>query len=102
MVGVALTFAVLDLTGSISDLGDVFAARTIPLITQGVDRRRAACASAEAAAASTGVQPHVQPLRASSPRSLPCACPRSPSQPERSSPASARDGQSVVGDDPAA
>jgi len=32
MVGVALAFAVLDLTGSISDLGYVFAARTIPLV----------------------------------------------------------------------
>jgi predicted MFS family arabinose efflux permease len=32
MVGVALAFAVLDLTGSISDLGLVFAARTIPLV----------------------------------------------------------------------
>jgi MFS family permease len=32
MVGVALSFAVLDLTGSISDLGLVFAARTIPTV----------------------------------------------------------------------
>jgi MFS family permease len=32
MVGVALAFAVLDLTGSITDLGYVFAARTIPLV----------------------------------------------------------------------
>jgi MFS family permease len=32
MVGVALAFAVLDLTGSVSDLGYVFAARTIPLV----------------------------------------------------------------------
>jgi MFS family permease len=32
MVGVALAFAVLDLTGSIADLGLVFAARTIPLV----------------------------------------------------------------------
>ncbi len=32
MVGVALAFAVLDLTGSITDLGIVFAARTIPLV----------------------------------------------------------------------
>src|SRR2546422_89464 len=32
MVGVALAFAVLDLTGSASDLGYVFAARTIPLV----------------------------------------------------------------------
>jgi MFS family permease len=32
MVGVALAFAVLDLTGSIGDLGLVFAARTIPLV----------------------------------------------------------------------
>jgi predicted MFS family arabinose efflux permease len=32
MVGVALSFAVLELTGSISDLGYVFAARTIPLV----------------------------------------------------------------------
>src|SRR5205085_9005220 len=32
MVGVALSFAVLGLTGSVSDLGYVFAARTIPLI----------------------------------------------------------------------
>jgi MFS family permease len=32
MVGVALSFAVLDLTGSVSDLGFVFAARTIPLV----------------------------------------------------------------------
>jgi MFS family permease len=32
MTGVALSFAVLDLTGSVSDLGFVFAARAIPLI----------------------------------------------------------------------
>ena len=32
MVGVALAFAVLDLTGSVSDLGLVLAARTIPLV----------------------------------------------------------------------
>lgn len=32
MVGVALSFAVLDLTGSVTDLGLVFAARTIPLV----------------------------------------------------------------------
>jgi MFS family permease len=32
MVGVALAFAVLDLTGSASDLGIVLAARTIPLV----------------------------------------------------------------------
>jgi hypothetical protein len=32
MVGVALAFAVLDLTGSATDLGLVFAARTIPLV----------------------------------------------------------------------
>src|SRR5207302_9011363 len=32
IVGVALSFAVLDLTGSVSDLGYVFAARTIPLV----------------------------------------------------------------------
>jgi MFS family permease len=32
MVGVALAFAVLDLTGSVTDLGLVFAARTIPLL----------------------------------------------------------------------
>ena len=32
MVGVALAFAVLDLTGSVTDLGLVFAARTIPLV----------------------------------------------------------------------
>lgn len=32
MVGVALAFAVLDLTGSVSDLGYVFAGRTIPLV----------------------------------------------------------------------
>lgn len=32
MVGVALSFAVLDLTGSVTDLGVVFAARTIPLV----------------------------------------------------------------------
>jgi predicted MFS family arabinose efflux permease len=32
IVGVALAFAVLDLTGSVSDLGLVFAARTIPLV----------------------------------------------------------------------
>jgi len=32
IVGVALAFAVLDLTGSVSDLGYVFAARTIPLV----------------------------------------------------------------------
>jgi predicted MFS family arabinose efflux permease len=32
MVGVALSFAILDLTGSVSDLGFVFAARTIPLV----------------------------------------------------------------------
>jgi MFS family permease len=32
MTGVALSFAVLDLTGSVSDLGLVFAARTIPLV----------------------------------------------------------------------
>ena len=32
MVGVALAFAVLDLTGSIGDLGLVFAARTIPMV----------------------------------------------------------------------
>jgi hypothetical protein len=32
MVGVALAFGVLDLTGSVSDLGYVFAARTIPLV----------------------------------------------------------------------
>jgi MFS family permease len=32
MVGVALAFAVLDLTGSVTDLGIVFAARTIPLV----------------------------------------------------------------------
>ena len=33
MVGVALAFAVLELTGSASDLGIVLAARTIPLVT---------------------------------------------------------------------
>src|ERR671924_757847 len=32
VVAVALAFAVLDLTGSASDLGFVFAARTIPLV----------------------------------------------------------------------
>ena len=32
IVGVALSFAVLDLTGSVSDLGYVFASRTIPLV----------------------------------------------------------------------
>ncbi|HEX9416152.1 MAG TPA: MFS transporter [Gaiellaceae bacterium] len=32
MVAVALSFAILDLTGSVSDLGFVFAARSIPLI----------------------------------------------------------------------
>jgi MFS family permease len=32
MVGVAVSFAVLDLTGSVSDLGFVFAARTVPLV----------------------------------------------------------------------
>lgn len=32
MVGVALAFAVLDLTGSVTDLGIVFAARLIPLV----------------------------------------------------------------------
>src|SRR5919106_3754951 len=32
MVGVALAFAVLDLTGSASDLGIVLAARTVPLV----------------------------------------------------------------------
>jgi MFS family permease len=32
MVGVALAFAVLDLTGSVGDLGIVFAARTVPLV----------------------------------------------------------------------
>jgi MFS family permease len=32
MVGVALSFAVLDLTGSVSDLGLVLAAQTIPLV----------------------------------------------------------------------
>ncbi len=32
MVGVALAFAVLDLTGSVSDLGFVFGARTVPLV----------------------------------------------------------------------
>jgi MFS family permease len=32
MVGVALSFAVLDLTGSVTDLGLVLAARTIPLV----------------------------------------------------------------------
>src|ERR687887_1774639 len=32
LVAVALAFAVLDLTGSASDLGLVFAARTIPLV----------------------------------------------------------------------
>jgi MFS family permease len=32
MVGVALSFAVLDLTGSVSDLGFVFAARSLPLV----------------------------------------------------------------------
>jgi hypothetical protein len=32
MVAVALSFAVLDLTGSVSDLGFVFAARSIPLV----------------------------------------------------------------------
>ena len=32
MVGVALAFAVLELTGSASDLGIVLAARTIPLV----------------------------------------------------------------------
>jgi MFS family permease len=32
MVGVALSFAVLDLTGSVSDLGFVLAAQTIPLV----------------------------------------------------------------------
>ena len=32
MVGVALAFAVLDLTGSVTDLGLVFAAKTIPLV----------------------------------------------------------------------
>jgi MFS family permease len=33
MVGVALAFAVLDLTGSVSDLGFVLAAQTVPLVT---------------------------------------------------------------------
>jgi predicted MFS family arabinose efflux permease len=33
VVAVALAFAVLDLTGSASDLGFVFAARTVPLVT---------------------------------------------------------------------
>jgi predicted MFS family arabinose efflux permease len=33
VVGVALAFAVLDLTGSASDLGFVLAARTVPLVT---------------------------------------------------------------------
>jgi predicted MFS family arabinose efflux permease len=33
VVGVALAFAVLDLTGSASDLGVVFAARVVPLVT---------------------------------------------------------------------
>src|SRR5919202_6942705 len=32
MVGVALSFAVLDLTGSVSDLGLVLAAQTVPLV----------------------------------------------------------------------
>jgi len=32
MIGVALSFAVLDATGSVSDLGFVFAARSIPLV----------------------------------------------------------------------
>jgi hypothetical protein len=32
MVGVALSFAVLDLTGKVADLGYVFAARTLPLV----------------------------------------------------------------------
>src|SRR5919202_5914480 len=32
MVGVALSFAVLDLTGSVADLGLVLAAQTIPLV----------------------------------------------------------------------
>jgi MFS family permease len=32
MVGVALSFAVLDLTGSVSDLGWVFTARSLPLV----------------------------------------------------------------------
>jgi len=32
MVGVALAFAVLELTSSVSDLGYVFAGRTIPLV----------------------------------------------------------------------
>src|SRR5438874_11060578 len=32
MVGVALAFAVLDLTGSVSDLGFVLAAQTVPLV----------------------------------------------------------------------
>ena len=32
MVGVALSFAVLDLTGSVSDLGFVLAAQTVPLV----------------------------------------------------------------------
>jgi Transmembrane secretion effector len=32
MVGVALSFAVLDLTGSVSDLGFVFAARSLPMV----------------------------------------------------------------------
>jgi MFS family permease len=32
MLGVALSFAVLDLTGSVSDLGYVFAARAVPMV----------------------------------------------------------------------
>src|SRR5437764_9169281 len=32
MVGVALAFAVLDVTGSVADLGFVFAARSLPLV----------------------------------------------------------------------
>jgi MFS family permease len=32
MVGVALSFAVLDVTGSVSDLGFVFAARSLPIV----------------------------------------------------------------------
>ena len=32
MVGVALAFAVLELTGSATDLGIVLAARTVPLV----------------------------------------------------------------------
>jgi MFS family permease len=32
MLGVALSFAVLDLTGSTSDLGFVFVARSVPLV----------------------------------------------------------------------